>query len=68
MRQLTESLSKTSEETANTNMLAREVLELKKEKDETNENRLEKLHLTVSTLIKNAALDDDERPAPNVPD
>mmetsp|Transcript_30867 Transcript_30867/g.65029 ORF Transcript_30867/g.65029 Transcript_30867/m.65029 type:complete len:658 (+) Transcript_30867:779-2752(+) len=68
MQQLTASLSKTSEETANANQLAREVLELKREKEETSKNRLKKLHGTVTTLIRNAASNDDERPAPNVPE
>ena len=68
MRQLTESLSKTLEEMANANQLAREVVELKKEKDKTNKNCLKRLHNTVTTLIRNAAADDDKRSAPNVPE
>jgi len=52
IQQLTASLSKTSKETANANQLAREVLELKREKEETNRNRLKKLHGTAATLIK----------------
>ncbi|MCP4503975.1 MAG: hypothetical protein GY822_28960, partial [Deltaproteobacteria bacterium] len=68
MARKTTPVSKSAEESKTATLLAREVLELKKEKEELKKNHLAKLHGSLMTLILNASSGDDKRPAREVPD